>query len=200
MAATLIAYSISACNSGTGGDSGSNTSSPNRTSLNNTLSNSNNSTASTNSNTTNSNAASLQDSFLTEAAEGGMAEVELGKLASEKARNAEVKKFGQLMVEDHGKANVELRSMAGGKNVPLPSELSSEHASKLKELQGLSGSEFDKAYVDAMVEDHEKDVAAFKEQAESASDPELKAFAAKTLPTLQKHLEMIKGIQAKVNR
>ena len=74
------------------------------------------------------------------------------------------------------------------------------HKSTLDDLNKLSGAEFDKEYVDAMVEDHEDDVAAFEDQSKNATDPDVKAFAAKTLPTLKKHLEAIKGIQAKLNK
>lgn len=149
----------------------------------------------------NSNAnqtASARDNFWTNAAQGGMAEVELGKLASTKAQNAEVKSFAQKMVTDHTKANDELKALAKEKNVTLPTTLDSAHQSTMSDLQGLSGAEFDKEYVNAMVKDHEATVQLFEKQAEDNSDADTKGFAAKNLPTLRMHLDMIKKIQAKM--
>lgn len=141
---------------------------------------------------------SASSTFLTEAAYGGMAEVELSTAASERAENADVRRFAQMMLTDHGKANGEVRALASEKNVTLPTSLKTEHQAKAQELKGLSGSELDKAYADAMVNDHMKSVDLFSRQAGNAADPDLMAFAAKTLPTLQKHLENIKAIQAKL--
>jgi putative membrane protein len=138
------------------------------------------------------------EDFMKDAAIGGMSEVELGKLASTKGANAEVKKFGQMMVADHTKANAELKALAAKKNVTLPTEPDSSHKSLLDDMKGKSGADFDADYVDAMVDDHEDDVAAFEKQAQNATDPDVKAFAAKTLPTLKKHLEAIKAIQTKM--
>jgi putative membrane protein len=154
--------------------------------------------ARTNSNVANTNANAAGDSFMTDAASGGMAEVELGKMASTKAQNAEVKKFAQMMVTDHGKANDELKALAAKKNVTLPTAPIAKHQSVIQKLQGLSGAQFDEAYVEDMVEDHEKDVAEFEKQSQSNPDADVKAFAAKTLPTLKKHLEAIKAIQEKM--
>lgn len=136
--------------------------------------------------------------FMLTAAHGGMAEVEMGKLAAQKATDPEVKKFGQQMVTDHGKANTELKTLAGKKNVALPADLG-PHQSDLDELKGLTGTDFDKAYVEAMVDDHEADVKAFESQANNSSDPDVKAFAAKTLQVLKKHLEAIRTIDARIN-
>ena len=102
-----------------------------------------------------------------------------------------------MMVDDHSKANDELKALAAKKNVTLPANIGS-HKSTLDELTGLSGAEFDKEYVEEMVDDHETDVAAFQRQADNGTDPEVKAFAAKTLPVLKKHLDAIKAIQAKM--
>ena len=127
--------------------------------------------------------------FLKEAADGGMAEVELGKLASEKASSGDVKQFGQRMAEDHGKANEELKQLAMQKHIDLPSEPSAKHKATKARLEKLSGEQFDKAYMADMLKDHKKDVAAFQRQSNSAKDPDVKSFAAKTLPTLQDHLK-----------
>jgi len=165
---------------------------------NNVLQSNGNSVAGANSaNSTTTSTAGSGD-FWSEAAVGGMAEVELGKLASQKAKNADVKKFAQMMVTDHSKANDELKSVAQKKNISLPTALDSSHKSDLDELQSESADNFDKEYVDMMVEDHEKDVAFFQRQADTGTDPDAKAFAAKTLPVLKKHLDAIKAIQAKM--
>ncbi len=136
--------------------------------------------------------------FMTKAALGGMAEVELGKLAATKAQSAEVKQFAQKMVTDHTKANDELKALAGEKNFSMPVRLDTKHQAVLDKLSGLSGAEFDKAYVEAMVADHAETVATFKSEADGGKDADAKAWAGKMLPNLQMHLEMIKGIQAKM--
>ena len=156
-----------------------------------------NMTANSNVSAVNANA-SGGDSFLTEAASGGMAEVELGKIASSKAQNADVKKFAAMMVTDHSKANDDLKALAVKKNITVPATPIAKHEAVIQKLQGLSGAEFDKAYVDDMLEDHEKDVAEFEKQSQSNPDADVKAFAAKTLPTLKKHLEAIKALHAKM--
>ena len=127
-----------------------------------------------------------------------MAEVELSAAAAERAESADVRRFAQMMLTDHGKANGEVRALASEKNVTLPTGLKAEHQAKAQELKGLSGVAFDRAYVDTMVNDHIKAVDLFSRQAASAADPDLQAFASKTLPTLQKHLDSIKAIQAKL--
>ncbi|CAN5623737.1 hypothetical protein BH10ACI3_BH10ACI3_16410 [soil metagenome] len=137
------------------------------------------------------------EDFLKSAAQGGQAEVELGKLVATKAASPEVKKFGQMMIADHTKANTELKALAAKKSVAIPADLGS-HQSTIDRLGKLSGADFDKAYVDDMVSDHEGDVAEFERQAANSPDADVKAFAAKTLPVLKKHLEAIKAIQAKM--
>lgn len=136
--------------------------------------------------------------FINNAAPGGMAEVELGKLAAAKAQNAEVKAFGQKMVEDHSKAGEELKQIAAQKKVTLPPELLPAHKQLMEKLSKMSGADFDKEYVKAMVEAHEKDVAAFENVSKTAADADVKAFATKTLPTLKMHLEMIKAMAGKM--
>ena len=140
----------------------------------------------------------LRNNFWTTAAQGGIAEVELGKIAQTKAANAEVKNFAKMMVEEHTKANNELKSLAAKRSINLPATMNSGNQSTLTELQNLVGEEFDREYVAAMVDNHEADVQLFESQAADDSDPDAKAFAAKTLPTLKKHLDMIKAIQAKM--
>jgi putative membrane protein len=134
--------------------------------------------------------------FANKAAIGGMAEVALGKMAAGKATNASVKDFGSMMVMDHGKANAQLMAIAQKKNITLPAGLDAEHQAKSDSLSKLSGNDFDKAYVAGMVADHKKTLALMQSEAQSGTDPELKAFAAKTAPVVQEHLDKITKIQA----
>ena len=143
-------------------------------------------------------AASPDSAFVKEAAAGGVAEVDRGKLAQEKASNDQVKQFGSRMVQDHSKANDELKQVAGVKGVQLPAGPDAKAQAEMKKMQGLSGPAFDKHYMDHMVADHKQDIAAFEKEAKSGKDPEVKAFAAKTLPTLKEHLQLAQQAQSAV--
>ena len=136
--------------------------------------------------------------FVMEAGPGGLAEVELGRLAAQKGQSTDVKKFGQRMVTDHSKANAELKKLAASKGITLPAGMNTEQMAEHAKLAKLSGAEFDREYMALMVEDHDKDVAAFQDEAKDGSDPDIKSFAAKTLPTLQEHQRMSKEIKAKL--
>lgn len=133
--------------------------------------------------------------FAVKAASGGMMEVELGKLAGQKAQSQKVKDFGAMMVTDHSKANEELKTLAASKNITIPATLSEEHQKHIDDLSKLSGAEFDKEYVKLMVDDHKEDIDLFKDASFNAKDPDVKAFAGNTLPTLQKHYDAVKAIQ-----
>ncbi len=143
-------------------------------------------------------AAEADQSFVTKASQGGAAEVKLGQMAQEKAANQKVKDFGRQMSEDHAKAGDELQRIAQQKNLRTPSELTAQDDALMKKLQGLSGSAFDKEYMSAMVKDHEEDISEFQKEANSGSDSDVKAFASKTLPTLNQHLRMAKEAAAQV--
>ncbi|MEP6769406.1 MAG: DUF4142 domain-containing protein [Acidobacteriota bacterium] len=145
-----------------------------------------------------SSAGSADSKFVMDAAKGGMAEVEMGRMAAEKASNAEVKQFGQKMVDDHSKANDELKQVASAKGIALPSAVDPAQKAAMDKMGKLSGDAFDKAYVADMVKDHKKDVAEFQKEANSGKDPDMKAFAGKTLPTLQEHLKMVQELNAKM--
>ncbi|UKT65259.1 DUF4142 domain-containing protein [Pedobacter mucosus] len=132
--------------------------------------------------------------FATEAATGGMAEVALGKLALEKSTNAQVKEFATMMVNDHGKANAELMTLAQTKNITLPADVDDEHKKKMADLTKLTGANFDKEYVSAMVDGHEKTLKLMQDEAKDGKDAELKTFASNTAPVVQTHLTMIKKI------
>jgi putative membrane protein len=132
--------------------------------------------------------------FMKEAAEGGMAEVALGQLAVEKASSSDVKKFGQRMVDDHGKANDDLKQLASQKNVDLPQDLNAKDKATKASLEKLSGQQFDQAYMKDMLKDHKKDIADFRRESRSARDPDVKKFASQTLPTLEEHLKQAESI------
>lgn len=136
--------------------------------------------------------------FFTEAASGGMMEVQLGQLAKDKAQSQDVKNFGSRMVTDHGKANDELKQLAQQKKWTLPTTLEPKHKSMVEKLQKVSGSEFDKQYMKGMVNDHAKDVADFRNATQKVKDPELKAWAGKTLPVLDQHHQLAKETAGKV--
>ena len=132
--------------------------------------------------------------FAVDAANGGMAEVALGKLAQSKASNAKVKEFADMMVADHSKANDELMALAQLKNITLPIAVSEEKQSTMNDLTKKAGSDFDKAYVDQMIDDHKSTVSMFEDASANAKDVDIRAFAAKTLPTLKAHLQHINAI------
>lgn len=137
--------------------------------------------------------------FVHDAAQGGMAEVELGKLATEKASSDDVKKFGQRMVDDHTKAGDQLKQVASSEGIQLPQGLSAQDKSTKERLAKLSGEQFDKAYMADMVKDHTQDVLDFQHESRSGKDPAIKDFASQTLPTLQDHLKQAKQIAPKTH-
>jgi len=135
-------------------------------------------------------------SFFDHAAEGGLAEVSLGKLAQEKASDPKVKEFGAMMVTDHSAANEKLKALAAKEGVKLPTSPGVGQMATKAKLEVLTGDTFDKSYVKGMVKDHEEDVALFRTEATSGKDAGAKAFAAATLPTLEEHLKKIRSIAA----
>lgn len=132
--------------------------------------------------------------FTTQAAVGGMAEVELGKLALEKSSNPQVKEFATMMVKDHGMANTELMAIAKQKNITLPSTVDDEHKKKMDDLSKKTGADFDKAYVSAMVDGHKSTLKLMEDESRDGKDADLKSFATKTAPIVQSHLVMINKI------
>ena len=136
--------------------------------------------------------------FIEDAAQGGMAEVQLGQLAAQKAQSPEVKNFGQRMVDDHGKANDQLKQLASSKGVALPTDL--DHSAKREhdKLSKMNGDDFDREYMKHMVSDHKKDVKDFADEAKSGKDADVKNFASQTLPTLQEHLQLAQQADAAV--
>jgi putative membrane protein len=136
--------------------------------------------------------------FMMNAAMGGMEEVEMGKLAASNATNADVKAFGQKMVDDHTKANDQLKQLAQTKGVTLPADMSKAQHADMTKLGKMTGDAFDHAYVKMMVKDHKKDVADFSKESKSGKDSDLKSWAGTTLPTLQDHLKMIQDMSGKM--
>ncbi len=135
--------------------------------------------------------------FIKKAAQGGLSEVELGQLAAQKGNSDGVKQFGQKMVDDHSKANDELKALAQQKGVTLPTETNAEGKAMKAKLDKLSGEQFNLAYMSHMVKDHINDVAQFKKEAASGKDPDVKAWAGKTVPTLEGHLQIAKETNKK---
>ncbi len=133
-----------------------------------------------------------EKAFIKKAADGGMTEVELGQLAAEKGGSDEVKDFGSKMVKDHGKINEDLKEVAGKMNVEVPAKISAKHHATIEKMSGLSGAEFDQAYVKEMVKDHEMDVAEFEKAGNEVKNEDLKKFIDSALETMKHHLEMIK--------
>jgi len=140
------------------------------------------------------NMSSQDHEFVMDAAMGGLMEVELGRLAAQNGMSEAVKQFGQRMVDDHSKANQELMTLARSKGMTLPTALDEKHQKDVTKLSAMSGAEFDRAYSKMMLSDHNKDVKEFEKQSTKGGDADLKAFASKTLPTLQEHLQMARAL------
>lgn len=147
-----------------------------------------------------STAAPSQESkdFVTMAASGGMLEVQLGQLAQQNAKSQRVKDFGTMMVTDHSKANDELKSLAASNNITISSTLLPPHQQHIAMMSKMKGTDFDKHYMDMMVNDHKEDINEFKKEANSSTNDVFKNFASKTLPTLQKHLDSAQAIHSKM--
>lgn len=144
---------------------------------------------------------SLEDDseYLVKAAEVDMKEIELGKLAQTKSTNADVKAFAKMLVDDHTKASADTKALASKKNITLPAAATDKTQDAYKELNEKSGADFDKAFADKMVEGHEKTIEKIEKASEKAKDPDIRMWAANTLPTLRKHLEAAKALKVKTD-
>jgi putative membrane protein len=144
----------------------------------------------------------MDQQFLEQAARAGTAEVKLGAMATEQAASPEVQQFGQRMVTDHTKANQELMALAQAKGIAVPTEMDEQHQETAETLSKMQGSKFDREYMRHMVMDHEKAVQLFSTASQESKDADIKAFATKTLPTLQEHLHMARQLaqQQKMSR
>ena len=146
----------------------------------------------------NDNADLTSNDFVSKAAEGGMMEVALGKMAQANGNSSEVKEFGKMLEKDHSEATDELMAIAKSEKIKIPTGMTSEQTSHMTEMENMKGAAFDKAFVNMMVDDHQKDIAAFKAAAASNENENVKKFASNTLPTLQMHLTRIKAIKNKM--
>lgn len=133
-------------------------------------------------------------SFYRNLAEGGMAEVDLGKLAEQKSTDSKVKDFAQMMVKDHSAANEKLESLASSKHIPLPKTLDASHEATKTKLEGMSGANFDKSYVESQLKAHEKTVNLLEKEISSGQDADAKAFAQSVLPTIKEHLQAVRTL------
>jgi putative membrane protein len=138
--------------------------------------------------------------FVTRAAQGNSAEIELGKIVAAKSKNPSVKQFAQMMVKDHTTALNELQELAQSKNLNFNDDLLDDAKTLQAKLSSDTGKQLDKDYMDSMVEDHQKDVQEFTDKSQTAKDPDVKQWAGKTLPTLQKYLKKAQQIDAKLNK
>lgn len=124
----------------------------------------------------------------------GLMEVELGRVAAQQGSSDAIKQFGQRMVDDHSKANTELTTLASSKGITLPTSLDQKHQEQVTKMSAMSGADFDRAYAKMMLKGHEKDVSEFEKESTKGGDADVKAFASKTLPTLQEHLTMARAL------
>jgi putative membrane protein len=152
------------------------------------------------SSSTSDHAMSSDQKFVMKAAQGGKAEVEMGQLALQKASDDKVKQFAQKMVDDHTKANDQLKQVAQAQNIPLPTSMDAMSQKEYDRLSKMSGTEFDKAYMQHQLKDHRKDVAEFQKEASSGKNADIKNFASSTLPVLQEHLKLAEQITPKETR
>ena len=136
--------------------------------------------------------------FVNKAATGNLAEVELGRVAAQRAARPSVRSFGERMVTDHGRSNAELTSLARSKGIDVPTALEPSQQAVRDRLSVLSGNDFDRAYMSEMVRDHTEDIALFERASEISTDPDLKAWAAQSLPMLREHLALARQVNSEV--
>ena len=139
-----------------------------------------------------------QTNFLADAIRGNVAEVKLGQLAAERAQSQQVREYGDMLKKDHTKSLEKASSLASEIGVPASSELTAQQQKQFESLQKLSGDEFDTTFLSQMVREHQTEIAKFSAQAQSGSDPQVRAFAKDTLPTLQAHLQHAQSIQSEL--
>jgi len=142
----------------------------------------------------NSNLSALDRQFMFRAAQSGMAEVQLGQLAVQRAASNEVRQFGQQMIQDHTQANAQLMQLFRQKGIPAPQDIGQQHQAIQAQLSNLSGASFDQAYMNYMVQEHGQDVSLFEQEAQQGQDTQVRTWARQTLPTLQAHLQQARTI------
>ena len=144
--------------------------------------------------------AASDESFVKKANQGGLTEVKMGELAQQRAQSPEVKEFAQHLVNEHQQANAELQELAKAEGIELKDELSGKHKQTVDRLEKANGQAFDKKFMEAVVKEHKKDIKEFKKQAQNGKDPDVKDWAQKTLPALEKHLQMAQQVQQQVSQ
>jgi putative membrane protein len=137
--------------------------------------------------------------FMMKAAQSDVAEIQGGQVAKEKASSDAVKKFADKMVTDHTKTSGQMKTMAESRSVALPTTPSAKDERDMKKMSGMSGADFDRAYMDSQVRAHRDAVSLFRKESKSGKDAELKSFAANTLPALEEHLKMATDLSKTVN-
>ena len=142
-------------------------------------------------------AADKAQDFVDKAAIAGTFEVESSELALRMSKDADVKKFADTMIADHGQANVELEMVAREQGLTVPAKLDSKHAALIEEL-GKAGAQFDAPYIKAQLDGHAEAVKMFQQYADNGDNQALQTFAVKTLPTLRMHLDMIEQLGDRV--
>ena len=138
--------------------------------------------------------------FMYKAADAGMMEIELGNYAMKNSQNKDVKNYASMMVADHTKAADELKGLASSENVTLPSALTTEHQEMVASMEKMSPKDFNKHYIDMMVSDHKKVIDAFKNESQNGKDSTIVAFASRTLPVLQKHLDSAQVVKQAISQ
>lgn len=195
LATCILAAAVWSCSDNNTHGTETTTDSTTTTTTMNTDSSRMNDSSTTNTTYTNTTPLGKEDSmFVMEAAMGGMMEVQAGNLAQQQAMNQRVKDFGAMMVQDHSQANNELKSLASSKGLMIPDSLSSDKQKHVDAMKKMNGKSFDSHYISMMLDDHKKDVKKFQDESKNAKDADLRNWAAKTLPTLQKHLDSIQAI------
>jgi putative membrane protein len=191
-------YALSACNSN---DTSTSTSSSDSITTTSNMDTSLSGSKKDSMNVNNSGTSMIDENamdFINKAATGGIMEVELGKMAQQKASDKKVKDFGKMMVDDHTRVNDNLKAIATKKSIDLPTSVTDDQVKGINELSKKSGKDFDKAYVDIMIQDHKDDIKEFAEANKKVADNDLKNFISGTLPILQKHLDSILAIKSKM--
>ena len=141
-----------------------------------------------------------EQQFVSEAAQGDRAEVDLANLALQKSSNPDVKQFAQRIVDDHTQNQQQVDSLASKLNITPPSDVSAEQKENIDGLQTLSGDQFDRAYARLMLHEHRKDVSEFSRERQMAKNSDLKRYVAQTLPVLEQHLQLASQLNSRVAR
>lgn len=188
---------IGCSNSNKAATSDNNSSQPTAASSDNSSSAAN-SSSNTSSSSSSTSASNPDQQFINDAAKGNRAEVELGKLVESKATNPSVKQFAKMMQTDHAKALSQLEQVAQSRNITLPDGIPDDAQDLETKLSSESGKQLEKDYMDGMVKDHQKDVKDFQDATQNLRDNDVKQWAQKTLPTLQRHLQKAQQVDSKI--